>query len=378
MVADLTAARFAPEHCPRLVIKIGSSLLVDEDGALRESWMQSLCADIAERIKAGQKIIIVCSGAIALGARRLGLAQGGRATLADAQAAAAVGQIALSRFWQEALSDRGFIAAQILLTLDDMEDRRRYLNATATLERLMETDAVPVINENDSVATEEIRFGDNDRLAASVAQAVRAGGLLLMSDVDGLYTANPAKDPAAKRIAKVDAIDTRTTGLADDGEGSLMGTGGMASKLGAARLATEAGIVTAIVSGRHDYPLQHFAKGDSGTIFAPSISPKARKSWLAARQSANGTITIDKGAVRALQQGASLLAAGITTIEGEFQRGDLVRICGMDGTTIAQGLSEYDAIIARQLMGRRSEEHQAILGTSPRSAVVHRDHMVLL
>ncbi|WOE75714.1 glutamate 5-kinase [Alterisphingorhabdus coralli] len=378
MVADLTAARFAPEHCPRLVIKIGSSLLVDDSGALRESWMQSLCADIAERIKAGQKLIIVCSGAIALGARRLGLAQGGRATLADAQAAAAVGQIALSRFWQEALSDHGFIAAQILLTLDDMEDRRRYLNATATLERLMETQAVPVINENDSVATEEIRFGDNDRLAASVAQAVRAGGLLLMSDVDGLYTANPAKDSAAKRIATVETIDSSTTGLADDGEGSLMGTGGMASKLAAAKLATEAGIATAIISGRHDHPLQHFTKGDSGTIFAPSMSPKARKSWLASRQSARGTITVDDGAVRALLNGASLLAAGITAIEGEFLRGDLIRLCGTNGTAIAQGLSEYDADVARKVMGRRSEEHQAILGTTPRRAVVHRDHMVLL
>ncbi|MEO1043831.1 MAG: glutamate 5-kinase [Pseudomonadota bacterium] len=378
MVSDLSVSNFAPEHCRRLVIKIGSSLLVDSDGTLRESWMQSLGTDIAERVAAGQKIIIVCSGAIALGARRLGLGHGGRATLADAQAAAAVGQIALSRLWQDILSGRGLIAAQILLTLGDMEDRSRYLNATATLERLIETGTVPVINENDSVATEEIRFGDNDRLAANLAQAARAGGLLLMSDVDGLYTANPAHDPEATLIRHVETIDTRTTRLADDGDGSLMGTGGMASKLAAAGLATEAGIATAIISGRPDHPLRHFATIGTGTIFAASPSPSARKSWLAARQKAAGSITIDDGAVRALQQGASLLAAGMTALHGDFLRGDLVRIIASDGSAIAQGLSEYDADIARYLMGRRSEEHQAILGTTPRSAVVHRDHMVLL
>lgn len=376
---DQSGEGFAPGNCKRLVVKIGSSLLVDDNGQMRKAWLQTVCDDVAAQISAGQKVIIVSSGAIALGARRLGLVKGGRDSLADAQAAAAVGQMMLSGLWSRLLAKHGLLAAQMLLTLDDMESRRRYLNATTTLEKLVEIGAVPVINENDSVATEEIRFGDNDRLAASVAQAVQANGLVLISDVDGLYTANPSNDPDAKHIPHVENIDSDINALADDGKGSSMGTGGMSSKIAAARMATQAGIRTAIVSGRHDNPLRRLTNENAGTLFAPRQGAgAARKTWLAARKSVAGTLMIDTGAVRALRQGASLLAAGIVEVEGDFHRGDLVTIQTLEGETLAQGLIEYDATSVRRIIGHRSEEHEALLGLPPRSAVVHRDDMVLL
>lgn len=375
---DIKAAAFTPEHCPSLVVKIGSSLLVDDDGNIRAQWLETLCDDIAARIASGQHIIIISSGAIALGARRLGFSKGGRASLADAQAAAAVGQIMLSGLWSQLLEKRGILSGQLLLTLDDMEDRRRYLNAVTTLQRLAETGAVPVVNENDSVATEEIRFGDNDRLAASVAQAVRADGLILMSDVDGLYSANPADDPAAKRYELVRAIDDSITALADDKHRSAMGTGGMGSKLIAAKMATETGVITAIISGTYAHPLRRLDHGHAGTVFMAQTAGAARKTWLAGRKAAAGTLVIDSGAAQALSEGASLLAAGITAIKGAFHRGDLVAIADHSGAILAQGLAEYDAAAVKTIMGRRSDEHENLLGHAPRRAVVHRDHMVLL
>ncbi|MBV9842973.1 MAG: glutamate 5-kinase [Sphingomonadaceae bacterium] len=372
------ADRFAPSACPRLVVKIGSALLVDGEGHVRRAWLETVVADIAARLAQGQRIAIVSSGAIALGAKRLQLAGNGRASLDDAQAAAAVGQIALSHCWAELLHAQGLSAAQILVTLDDLEDRRRYLNAMATLDRLLSLGAVPVINENDSVATTEIRFGDNDRLAARVAQAAGAHGVILLSDVDGLYTANPGNDPSAELVSEVARIDGRILAMADRGSASGMGSGGMVSKLEAARIASAAGAHLAIASGRRDHPLTAFAADGRGTVFLGRRSSSARKVWLAGRLATRGRIVIDAGAVAALEQGRSLLPAGATDIDGRFARGDLVEIAGPNGHVVARGLAEYDAGEARAIAGRRSEMLPEILGYAPRAALVHRDHMVLL
>jgi glutamate 5-kinase len=372
------AERFAPAHCPRLVVKIGSALLVDPMGHVRRDWLAGVVADIAAAHAAGQRIIVVSSGAIALGARRLGLPGGGRASLEDAQAAAATGQIALSHCWAELLGSHGLTAAQMLVTLDDLEDRRRYLNASATFARLLALGVVPVVNENDTVATEEIRFGDNDRLAARVAQASGAGGVILLSDVDGLYTANPQRDPSAKLIEEVPVLDAATMAMADSFSASGMGSGGMIAKLQAARIAHAAGTHLAIVTGRRDNPLAAFAADGRGTIFPATGGSGARKAWLAGRLTARGRILIDAGAAQALVGGASLLAAGATAVEGVFDRGDVVDIAGPDGRVVARGLSEYDADEARMIAGRRTSELADILGHAPRAALVHRDHMVML
>ena len=364
---------FAPSSCPRLIVKVGSALLVDPDGAVRRAWLAGLAADLAERVRAGQQVAVVSSGAIALGARRLGLTKGGRASLEDAQAAAATGQIALAGTWAEMLANEGLTAAQMLVTLDDLEDRRRYLNAAATLGRLLKLGVVPVVNENDSVATEEIRFGDNDRLAARIAQAAVAQGVVLLSDVDGLYDRNPAL-PGATHVARVDRIDAGIEAMADRGSTSGMGSGGMISKIAAARIATAAGAHLAIVSGRIDRPLSTPARH---TLFVAEKTAPARKAWLAGGLTAKGAIHVDAGAERALGEGHSLLSAGAIRIEGRFARGDLVTIVGAAGV-VARGLSEYDAVDAERLLGRRSDEHAAILGTPPRAALVHRNHMALV
>ena len=370
----ISMALFPPASCARLIVKIGSALLVDADGGVRRDWLKGIAADIAERTRAGQQIAVVSSGAIALGARRLGLAKGGRASLEDAQAAAATGQIALSHVWAEVLGAHGLTAAQILLTLDDLEDRRRYLNAAATLDRLLGLGVVPVLNENDSVATEEIRFGDNDRLAARVAQAASAQGVVLLSDIDGLYDRNPAL-PGAQHIARIERIDATIEAMADRGSASGMGSGGMVSKIEAARIANAAGAHLAIASGRVDHPLSAEARH---SLFVAEKAARARKAWLAGRLTVRGCITIDPGAVNALRQGKSLLAAGATGIDGQFARGDVIEITDAEGAKIARGLSEYDAADAARIVGRRSDAHAALLGYAPRAALVHRDHLVLL
>ncbi|QNA86754.1 glutamate 5-kinase [Sphingomonas sp. So64.6b] len=361
-----------------MIVKVGSALLVDPSGAVRREWLTSLVADIAARSRAGQQVAVVSSGAIALGARRLKLAKGGRASLEDAQAAAATGQIALSQVWAELLGAEGLTAAQILVTLDDLEDRRRYLNAAATLNRLLGLNVVPVINENDSVATAEIRFGDNDRLAARVAQAAGAQGVILLSDVDGLYDCNPTTNPNATMIERVERIDARIEAMADTGSASGMGSGGMVSKIAAARIATAAGAHLAIVSGHVSNPLTAFADTGRGTVFVAEKTAPARKAWLAGGLTARGTVHIDAGAVAALKRGKSLLAAGATRVEGSFARGDLVAIAGPDGSPLARGLSEYDAADALRIIGKRSEELTAVLGYAPRAALVHRNHMAVL
>jgi glutamate 5-kinase len=372
------AAAFDPALCPRLVVKIGSALLVDSAGAVRSDWLAGVVADIAERRSQGQQIVLVSSGAIALGARRLGLERGGRASLEDAQAAAAVGQVALAGVWEQLLAARGMTAAQVLLTLGDLEDRRRYLNVAATIARLLDLGAVPVLNENDTVATAEIRFGDNDRLAARAAQAAGATGVILLSDVDGLYTANPASDASATRIPVVKALTPEVMAMATGETRSGMGSGGMAAKLLAARMAGAAGIALAICDGRIDRPLTHFANNAGGTLFLPPRAAKGRKAWLAGRITVAGTIMVDAGAAAALRRGASLLAAGVCGVDGRFRRGDVLAITGPDGELLARGLAGYDADDAATIMGLRNEAHAAVLGYAPRAALVHADHLVLI
>lgn len=369
---------FPPALIRRLVIKIGSALLVDPDGQVRTDWLRTLVGDVATRVAAGQQVIIVSSGAIALGARRLKLPKGGRGSLEDAQAAAATGQIALSQCWASLLHERGITAAQMLVTLDDLENRRRYLNASATLERLMALGVVPVVNENDSVATAEIRFGDNDRLAARIGQAARADAVALLSDVDGLYTANPHGDASAMLIDTIETIDERIMAMADGGSASGMGSGGMVSKIQAAKIATGAGAHLAILSGKVDAPLSYWADGGKGSIFLAAPAKGARKGWLAGRLTTLGRVVVDAGAERALGKGNSLLPAGVARVEGLFERGDVVDIVAQDGRVIARGLIEYDSEAAAKIAGRRSEEIAALLGEMHRSVLVHRDHMAMV
>lgn len=367
----------SPSATPRLVLKVGSALLCGPDGRPRREWLATLAGEIAQATARGQQVIIVSSGAIALGAARLGLAKGGRGSLADAQAAAAVGQIALAGLWSELLGAHGLTAAQLLLTLEDLEDRRRYLNAAATLGRLLGAGAIPVINENDSVATAEIRFGDNDRLAARVAQAARAQAVVLLSDVDGLYDRDP-RENGARLLPHVEGVTEAVHAMASDASGSGLGSGGMKSKLQAAEIATRAGIALAIVNGTHERPLDRAVANDTGTLFVPTRRDRARKAWLGGRQQLKGVLVVDPGCAGALLNGKSLLASGITAVEGNFERGDPIAVRDEDGKAVAQGLAEYDSHEIERIMGRRSADHTALLGYAPRSAVIHRDQLVLL
>lgn len=358
----------------RLVVKIGSALLI-QDGKPDRILVSSLAQDLNALRDDGVEIILVSSGAIGLGAARLGLPANGRASLADAQAAASVGQVALAQLWAEALGVHGQVAAQMLVTLDDLEDRRRYLNAAATLDRLLEMGAVPVVNENDSVATEEIRFGDNDRLAARVAQAANAEAVLLLSDVDGLFDRKPSEE-GAQLIERVEGVTPEIIAMASPESGSGLGSGGMLSKLQAARIAERAGIMLAIVNGTHENPIANAVASGRGTVFLPVRADNARKAWLGGRLAPEGVLTVDAGCVEALGEGASLLAAGLVDVEGEFQRGALVSLHGPKGERLGQGLVEYNAEECRALVGLRQGEQEAKLGYAPRAAVVHRDHMV--
>ncbi len=368
-LADITAAR-------RIVVKIGSALLVG-GGEPRAHWLTLLAQDLAALRRAGAQMIVVSSGAIALGAARLALPKGGRGSLADAQAAAAVGQIQLADLWSRALGGEGITAAQMLLTLGDLEDRRRYLNAAATLDRLLDAGVIPVINENDSVATEEIRFGDNDRLAARVAQAANADLVLLLSDVDGLYDRDPRAEGAAL-VSVVDAVTPDVLAMASGASSSGLGSGGMVSKLQAAQIATRAGIALAILNGTHDAPIAHALAAGTGTLFLPVRSDSARKAWLGGRLAPAGELRVDTGCAAALRGGASLLAAGVVGVSGQFRRGDLVSVLSLKGERLAQGLAEYDAAEMQLIAGRRAEDQAERLGYAPRSCVIHRDHMVLL
>jgi glutamate 5-kinase len=359
----------------RLVVKIGSALLVDrETGDLRSAWLRALAEDVAALRERGVEVVLVSSGSIALGRGVLGL---GAADLAleQSQAAAAVGQIRLARAYEEVLAPHGLIAAQVLVTLEDSRDRRRYLNSRATFETLLGLGVTPIVNENDTVATDEIRYGDNDRLAAQVAVTVGADVLVLLSDVDGLYTANPALDPTATRHDVVEAITPEIEAQAGDA-GSGLSKGGMKTKLMAARVATEAGCAMAITLGSPDNPLKRLDEGAPATWFSAQTTPQAaRKRWIAAMKP-QGEITVDAGAARALSQGKSLLPAGVTGVAGQFGRGDPVAVLGPEGHRLCAGLTRYTAAEARAIRGHRSADIEAILGYKGRSVLIHRDDMV--
>lgn len=362
----------------RVVVKVGSSLLVDADkGRLNRSWLESFAGDVARLRKRGQEVILVSSGAIALGRRHLNLAAG-KLRLEESQAAAAVGQIRLAHAYKELLDVHGLTVAQILLTLGDTEQRRRYLNARGTLNTLLSLGAIPVINENDTVATTEIRYGDNDRLAARVAQMVGADCLVLLSDIDGLYTANPHDHPEADFISRVLEISPAIEAMAG-GVSSSMGSGGMQTKIAAAKIAVGAGCHLCIAKGAEQHPLKRIEDGARCTWFVPSSTPVAtRKQWIAGTLKPAGAIAVDEGAVRALMGGKSLLPAGVTRAVGRFDRGDTVSIVGPDGAEVARGISAYSDSDAARIIGRKSAEIEKVLGFRGRDELVHRDDLVLL
>lgn len=361
-----------------LVVKIGSALIVDPEAAApRTAWLASVAADIAALRARGVGVIVVSSGAIALARRQLGLTQK-RLRLEEKQAAASVGQIRLAQAWSEALSAHGLVAAQLLLTMDDTEDRRRYLNARATLRTLLELGAVPVINENDSVATGEIRFGDNDRLAGRVAEMVEADQLVLLSDIDGLYTADPRRDPAAAHLPVVAAITPEIEAMGGAPPPGYS-SGGMRTKLVAARIATQAGCAMAIALGGVAHPLASLEAGARCTWFLPQPGGRsARKRWIAGSLAPLGRLHVDAGAVRAIRGGSSLLPAGVVRVEGRFERGDAVEIAGPDGAALARGLAAYPSEDAALIAGHRTDEIEALLGWRGRDELIHRDDLVLM
>jgi glutamate 5-kinase len=360
----------------RVVLKVGSSLLVDRGrGRLNHAWLAALAEDLAELHGRGADVLVVSSGAIALGRSVLGLAPG-TLRLEESQAAAAVGQIALARLWSEALAHHGITAGQILLTLADTEERRRYLNARATTLKLLELRAVPVINENDTVATSEIRYGDNDRLAARVATMIGADLLILFSDVDGLYTAPPTSDPAARHIPVVERITPAIEAMAG-GAGSDLSRGGMRTKIEAGKIATVSGTHMVIADGRLKNPLKAIAAGARCSWFLTSSNPiTARKGWIAGALEPRGMLVVDAGAARALRGGASLLPVGVRRVEGAFARGDAVVVS--DGAReLGRGLVAYDAEEAQKIIGRASAEIEDILGYPGRAEMIHRDDLAL-
>jgi len=359
-----------------IVVKIGSALLVDQEtGGVRATWLKALAGDVAALRQQGKRVLLVSSGAIALGRGVLGLPRSALA-LEQAQAAAAAGQIGLARAYAEAFASHGIAAAQVLLTLDDTSHRRRYLNGRATLATLLELGALPIINENDTVATDEIRYGDNDRLAARVAVMASADRLILLSDVDGLYTANPMLDPTAKRLDRVDVITPEIEAMAG-GAASAISKGGMTTKVLAAKIAMQGGCAMAIALGESLHPLKALADGAPSTWFIPpNDPPNARKQWIAGLKP-EGTLVIDEGAAQALDDGRSLLAAGVRTVIGSFERGAAITITTLEGVTLGAALCAYAADDARAIAGRRTDEIQQILGYPPRPAMAHRDDLVL-
>ncbi len=361
----------------RVVVKVGSSLLVDGGrGVLKQDWLDALVADIAALHGRGADVIVVSSGAIALGRTVAGLRKGAL-KLEDSQAAAAIGQIALARAWSQALHQRGIVAGQVLLTLQDTEERRRYLNARETLARLSASRAIPIINENDTVATSEIRYGDNDRLAARVATMASADLLILLSDVAGLYEAPPKDDPKAKLIPLVERVTPRIEAMAG-GAASELSRGGMRTKIEAARIAASGGAHMVIADGRVAHPIARVGEGGPCTWFlTPSNPVTARKVWIGGSLELKGAVMIDAGAVKALANGKSLLPAGVTRIEGVFARGDCVAIRDENGAEIGRGLIAYDALHAERIRGRNSRDIAHILGTPGRAEMIHRDDMAL-
>jgi glutamate 5-kinase len=371
-MTSLSAAR-------RIVIKVGSALVVDgETGEPDRAWLGALVADAARLTRRQQQVLIVSSGAVALGRRRLKLPQ--RALdLPEKQAAAAAGQGLLMRAWEEAFEPYGLQAAQVLLTRDDTETRRRWLNARATMETLLGLGVVPVVNENDTVATEEIRYGDNDRLAARVAQMIGADLLVLLSDIDGLYTADPRSNPDARHIPLVQELTPEIEAMAGGSNASAgVGVGGMATKLTAARIAQGAGCATLIALGKRPDPLQAVEDGARATLFEPSQSPSAAyKSWIAGSLAPQGSVTVDAGAVTALKAGKSLLPAGVRKVEGRFGKGDAVLVLDPSGREVGRGLSRYDAFEAEKIMGLNSSAIEGVLGYTEGPTLIHADDLAL-
>ena len=361
----------------RVVVKVGSALLVDAaTGRLNRGWLAALAEDLAAGRRGGQELVVVSSGAIALGRGPLQLAAG-RLRLEESQAAAAVGQIRLAHAWTEVLEQTGLTVAQVLLTLGDTEQRRRYLNARGTLFTLLRLGAVPVINENDTVATAEIRYGDNDRLAARVAQMLSADCLVLLSDVDGLYSADPARDADATLIQQVARITPEIEAMAG-GVSSAVGSGGMATKLAAAKISLAAGCHMCVANGRETHPLRRIAEGARCTWFVAEASPlTVRKQWIAGSLQPVGELHVDAGAVRALRDGRSLLPAGVTKVGGRFDRGDPVVVRAPDGAEVARGLCAYSNGDAERIRGRRSSDLEELLGFRGRDEMIHRDDLVL-
>ncbi|NJS38852.1 MAG: glutamate 5-kinase [Rhodobacteraceae bacterium] len=371
------AARTAPDigQARRLVVKIGSALLVDRKTGLKQAWLSALALDVAEAKTRGTDVVLVSSGSIALGRKVLGLPDG-VLTLEQSQAAAAVGQIRLARAYEEVLAPHGITTGQILVTLEDTEDRRRYLNSRATMETLLGLGVVPIVNENDTVATDEIRFGDNDRLAAQIAVTAGADQLILLSDVDGFYTANPKEDPTATRFDVVETISAEIEAMAGDPISGLS-KGGMKTKLLAAKTAVAGGCAMAIMEGSMLRPLKALAEGANRTWFVAQGDPQlARKRWINAMKP-RGELVLDAGAVTALRAGKSLLPAGVTRVTGSFGRGEPVSILSPDGVVLGKGLVRYTAVEAKLIAGHRSGEIEAILGYQGRAALVHRDDMVV-
>jgi glutamate 5-kinase len=365
------------ESFRRVVVKVGSSLVVDSKaGTVNTDWLRALAADLSDFATRGASVLVVSSGAIALG-RTVVKLPSGPLKLEESQAAAAVGQIALARVWAEMLADVDLTAGQILLTLGDTEERRRYLNARETIGKLLELGAVPVINENDTVATTEIRYGDNDRLAARVATMMSADLLILLSDIDGLYSAPPHENPSAQLIPLVPHVTAEIEAMAGAAESELA-RGGMRTKIEAAKIATIAGTHMVIASGRKLHPVRAIAEGGPCTWFITPANPvTARKKWIAGALEPKGAIHVDAGAVAALRHGSSLLPAGVVKIFGVFARGDAVLVRGPDGAEIGRGLVAYDSADAERLVGQNSKRIEAILGYRGRSEMIHRDDLAL-
>jgi glutamate 5-kinase len=362
----------------RIVVKVGSALLVNQvSGQVNRDWLGTLVDDLLRLRARKQEVVLVSSGAIALGRRELKLPSGPLA-LPQSQAAAAVGQIALAHLYKELFAAAGVTVAQILLTLEDSEHRRRYLNARATLSELLELGTLPVINENDTVATTEIRYGDNDRLAARVAQMTSADCLLLLSDVSGLYTADPNRDPTARLIPEVREITPEIEAMGG-GSASAVGSGGMATKIAAARIATSAGCAMAIAAGAPLHPVARLEEGADCSWFLPAQNPEnARKQWIAGSLRPSGAVTIDAGALQALRSGKSLLPAGVVAVSGRFARGDTVSVLDRDGNEIARGMIAYSDRDAARIVGKRSADIETLLGFRGRDEIIHRDDLVMM
>ena len=365
------------QRARRIVVKVGSSLLVERStGQVHRPWLESLAHDVKALRARGQEVLLVSSGAIALGRRQLGLAPG-KLKLEESQAAAAVGQIRLAHAWTEVLQQHGLTVAQILLTFSDTEERRRYLNARSTLGTLLRLGSIPVINENDTVATTEIRYGDNDRLAARVAQMISADCLVLLSDVDGLYTADPTRDANARFIPEVRGITPEIEAMAG-GVASDVGSGGMATKVAAAKIAVSAGCHMCVALGKELHPLRRIEQGARSSWFYPDANPiTVRKQWIAGALKPAGELTVDAGALRALTRGKSLLPAGVVKVTGRFERGDAVVVRTADGNEIARGLSAYSSADAERICGRQSSEIEQLLGYRGRDEMIHRDDLVM-